>query len=120
MKREVTCIICPQSCRIRATCEDGDLKLVEGALCSKGKRYVEKELTCPTRLLATTLEVIGGEHKLVSIKSAGELPRESLMPVMRRLAQIKVQAPINMGQVLVADVLDTGVNMVATRPVKKI
>ncbi len=88
-------------------------------MCSKGRRYAEKELHCPTRSLTTTLEVIGGEQRLVSVKSDQELPRELLMPVMRQLAKLKAQAPIKIGQVLAADILDTGVNIVATRPVSK-
>jgi CxxC motif-containing protein len=120
MKRELTCIICPLSCLIRASCEAGKLRKIEGALCSKGRRYAEKEVTCPTRPLATTIEVIGGEHRLVSVKSDRELPKELIMPAMRHLATIRLQAPVDMGQVVVADILATGVNMVATRPVNKV
>ncbi len=119
MRREFTCIICPVSCQLRVSCVGGGIKLIEGALCSKGKRYAEKELHCPTRSLTTTIEVIGGEHRLVSVKSDQELQRQLLMPVMRHLARLKVPAPIKIGQVLAADILATGVNIVATRMVNK-
>jgi CxxC motif-containing protein len=118
MKKELTCIVCPLSCLIRVSCEAGKLGNIEGALCSKGRRYAEKEITCPTRPLATTIEVVGGEHKLVSVKSDKELPKELIMPAMRHLATVRLQAPVVMGQVAVADILATGVNIVTTRPVK--
>jgi CxxC motif-containing protein len=144
MKKELTCIICPTSCKIIVSCKQvpqtnirdnlievalpevalveealPEGALIEGALCSKGKKYAIKEINCPTRQLSTTLEVIGGEYKLVSIKSDRELPKELIMPVMRQLAQIKLKAPIDLGQPVVLNVLDSGVNMIATRAVSK-
>ncbi len=119
MKNTLTCIICPRSCLIYVYCEDGGIEKIQGALCSKGKRYVQKELTCPMRTISTTVEVTGGEYPLVSVKSEGELPKEQLKLVMRELAKVKVRAPVDIGDILVYNILNTGVNIVATRIVKQ-
>ncbi len=49
MKREFTCIVCPNGCRLQTEVENGAVTSVTGNRCPKGRDFAEKECTAPTR-----------------------------------------------------------------------
>ena len=48
MKREFTCIVCPNGCRLHTEVENGAVTSVTGNRCPKGRDFAEKECTAPT------------------------------------------------------------------------
>ena len=46
------------------------------------------------------------------------MPREMIFPILREIARLRPEAPVRRGQVLVANVLGTGVDVIATRTVE--
>jgi len=60
------------------------------------------------------VEVVGGCQPLVSVRSVRELPKAALLPAMDVLAQVRLRAPVVLGQRVVENILDTGVDIVAT------
>ena len=63
----LTCIECPLGCDIEVQKENGELKIT-GNSCPRGKLYATNEVTCPKRVLTTTVRCEGGE--LVSVKTS--------------------------------------------------
>ncbi len=120
MDKDITCIICPLGCRISVTYTDGTIQDVEGNQCKKGNQYAIGELLDPVRTLTSTINVANGTIPLVSIKTAGPIPKEKLFEVMDAIAGIELRAPITIGDVLIEDVLHLDVDIVATKNVKKI
>lgn len=118
-KTQMTCIICPNGCQMTVEAEDGEVVDVEGNRCMRGYIYARKELTDPTRTVTTTLEVEGGALPRVSVKTAGEIPKDKIMACMEQTRGVKVQAPVRIGEVLIANVADTGIDLVATVNVPK-
>ena len=53
MKREFTCIVCPNGCRLHTEVENGAVTSVTGNRCPKGRDFAGKECTAPTRSLCT-------------------------------------------------------------------
>ena len=49
--------------------------------------------------------------------SAGEVPKERVLDVARALCRVQLTAPVQAGDVVIPDVLGTGVDVVATRSV---
>ncbi len=47
MKREFTCIVCPNGCRLHTEVENGAVTSVTGNRCPKGRDFAEKECTAP-------------------------------------------------------------------------
>ena len=89
------CTTCPSECLLTVCVErDGDgvarVTSVHGNRCPRGKRFAEQEVVCPMRILATTVVVEGGDERLV---------------------------PVRMGDVIAANLLDTGVDLVASMDV---
>ncbi|MEJ5257949.1 MAG: DUF1667 domain-containing protein [Fervidobacterium sp.] len=117
---EMVCIMCPLGCRLIVTKEDtGEIK-VTGNKCPRGVEYGKQEMTEPLRILTSSVLVINGEIPLVSVKTTKPVPRRLINDIMKILKQTKVQAPIKAGEVIIENILNTGVDIVATRNVERI
>ena len=113
-QRELTCICCPVGCALTVTIEGDNSVTVTGNRCPRGAAYGEKEVTNPTRIVTSTVRV-EGYPDTVSVKTASDIPKGRIDDCMKALADVTVAAPIHVGDVIVENVADTGVNIVATR-----
>lgn len=114
--RELTCIRCPLGCQVTVTLEDGVVTGVRGNSCPQGDQYARKEVTCPTRTVTTTVPVDGStRERMVSVKTASDIPKGKVLGCMRALAHVRVAAPVAIGDVVLKDVCGTGVDVVATK-----
>lgn len=122
-KLSLTCIICPMGCSMEVEVEtnaSGQKKVlsVKDNGCKRGEQYAAKELQNPTRTLTTTIKVEGGELPHVPVKTAGEVPKASLLQCMEVVRRASCKAPVKRGDVLIYDLLGTGVNVVACADIK--
>lgn len=114
--QELTCINCPLGCQLRVTLEHGVVTDVSGNTCPRGDAYGRKEVTNPTRIVTSTVPVEGSAtDRMVSVKTASDIPKGMMFDVIAELADVRVQAPVAIGDVIVADVCGTGVDVVATK-----
>lgn len=113
--RELICINCPLGCGLTVTLKDGDVVKVEGNTCPKGEVYGKKEVTDPTRIVTSTVRVSGGVLPVVSVKTASDIPKEKIMDCANALKNVKIQAPVSIGDVVVEDVCGTEVSVIATK-----
>ena len=113
-KRELICIGCPMGCRMTVEMDGGEVKSVSGYTCPRGKTYAEKEVSNPTRIVTSTVRVTGGSKERVSCKTASDIPKNKITEVMSDINAATVTAPIKIGDVLIENVADTGVDIVAT------
>lgn len=116
-KRELICIGCPMGCPMTVTLESGSVVSVEGNTCKRGDDYARREVIAPTRILTTTVSVSGGERATVPVKTAGEVPKALLLDCARALRNVTLPAPIHAGDIVVCNLLDTGVDVIAVRDV---
>jgi len=113
MKEKMICIACPIGCHIEVDI-DNDYT-VTGNQCKRGAIYGKKELTKPTRIITSTIIIDGGIYNRLPVKTDGEIPKNMIFNVMRELDLIRVNAHIKMGDVIIKNVCDTGINIVASR-----
>lgn len=113
-KREITCIVCPNGCRLSVFFEGEKVLGIEGHLCKKGEKYAKEEITNPMRNLTSTVLVENGELPLVSVRSNRSLPRDLIRKAIEVLKGESVQAPVEYHQVLYRDILKTGADIIAT------
>lgn len=116
-KRNLTCIGCPLGCSIQVEIENGEVVSVTGNTCKRGEVYARKEVTHPTRIVTSTVRVDGGEIAMVSCKTKEDIPKEKIMDIMECINDVRVKAPIHIGDVLIQDVAGTGVDVIATKEV---
>ena len=115
---EMTCIGCPVGCALNVTIlADGSVQ-VTGNKCPKGAAYGEKELTNPTRIVTSTVPVEGRRNTVVSVKTASDIPKGKIGECMEALKGVTVQAPAKIGDVVIANVADTGVDIIVTRGIE--
>jgi len=123
-KFPMTCIICPMGCTMEVTTEgEGALRRVVSVTdngCKRGPEYVSKELLNPTRTLTTTISVDNGTLKVVPVKTAGEVPKNMLLQCMEVIRRTSVKAPVKTGDILLRDILGTGINIIAGANVPKL
>jgi CxxC motif-containing protein len=112
---EIICIMCPLACRVTVTIDDeGTITGVANFLCKEGQKYAMAECKFPGRILTTTVLTEGSLRKLLPVRTDRPVPKERLMESMRSLSEIKVKPPIKMGQIIVSNIIGTGVDLVAT------
>ena len=113
-KRELICIGCPLGCMLTVEMEGSEVINVTDNTCPRGKTYAEKEVTNPTRIVTSTVKVVGGDRASVSCKTKSDIPKSKIFEVVRALKAVEAVAPIRIGDVLLEDVAGTGVQIVAT------
>ena len=110
----LVCTVCPRGCRLVADTSGGGFAVM-GNGCSRGIDYARAEVTCPTRVVTSTVRCRGGAHPRCPVKTDRPVPKSMIPQVMAALDGICAAAPVHVGQVLLADVCGTGAAIVATR-----
>lgn len=118
-KKDMICIVCPIGCHIDVV-EDESVEggyRVDGANCKRGKMYGVKELTRPTRLLTTTVIVDGAALTRIPVRTDKEIPKDKIFDCMKIINEVKLKVPVKMGEVVIENILDLDVNIIASRSV---
>lgn len=117
--RTFTCISCPIGCRLTVEIEDGKIKSISGNKCQRGITYAENEIYDPKRTLTSTIKIEGGIIDQLPVRTKDPIPKGKMNAAMLYLKDLKVKAPVALGDVIEADFLGTGVALIATRTVKE-
>jgi len=119
---EKICIVCPVGCRLTIQEDlnyDSGYK-VEGNECIRGEKYGIKEVTNPTRVLTTTVKIKGAFYERIPVISNDGLPKDKLFQCMEIINDLDIVAPIKSNDVIVRNILDTGVDIIASRSMERI
>ncbi len=119
MKKEMICIGCPMGCYLTLDHVGTKIRCVRGNRCKVGLEYAEKEIANPERTLTTTVKVKHGNLPLVSVRTNKPIPKDRIFDAMNLLAEVEVEAPVKIGESIVKNIFDTGVNVVATKNILK-
>jgi CxxC motif-containing protein len=113
--KEYICIVCPKSCTVKVEDsgkEPGGLKF-DGYGCNRGVEYARAEHDNPRRLLSTTVMITGSSMRRLPVCSDAEIKKPMLPRCFGYLHKITVQAPVKGGDVIVPDIMNSGVNIIA-------
>ena len=114
---KLTCIGCPLGCQIAVELKDGEITKLTGNTCRRGEDYARKEVLEPTRTVTGSVRVAGGSLPVVSVRTRTEIPKEKIAACAQALKTVTVQAPVAIGDVVLADIAGTGADLVATKAV---
>jgi len=118
-KKEITCIVCPIGCKILVKKDGSNVKILDGNRCKRGLEYARSEALDPRRMLTSSILVLDGEWPLVSVKSTKPIPKKHIFSVLAEIKKTKVKAPVKLGQVLIKNVSNKDIDIVATKNIKK-
>lgn len=117
---QFNCTTCPSECLLTVEVErDADGAVVEvhsvtGNRCPRGDKFAHQELTCPVRVLTTTVAVSGGDEALLPVRTSEAIPLTLHAQAMDLIRGLIVKAPIRMGDVVLPDLLNTNINLIAS------
>lgn len=117
---QFNCTTCPSECLLTVEVErdaDGvvaEVRSATGNRCPRGDKFAHQELTCPMRVLTTTVAVSGGDEALLPVRTAEAIPLELHVQAMDLIRGLEVKAPIRMGDVVLEDLLNTGIDLIAS------
>lgn len=119
MMRTYTCILCPSGCDMELELNGKEILSLKGNRCPKGAEYARQEITNPMRNIATSVSVEGGDYLLASVRLSGPIPKDRIFDVMEEIRDVRLKAPVHIGQPVISNVLGLGRDVVATREVEK-
>lgn len=114
MKKQFTCINCPMGCQVVVTMDGEEITNIEGNNCKRGENYVRDEVKDPKRMVTSTVKVKDSKTYSVPVKTETAIPKGLIFDCMKEINNTEIKAPVHIGDVVIANVLDTGVNVIAT------
>lgn len=117
---QFNCTTCPSECLLTVEVErdeDGavvEVRSVTGNSCPRGDKFAHQELTCPMRVLTTTVAVSGGDEALLPVRTAEAIPLALHAQAMDLIRDVVVEAPIRMGDVVLPNLLNSGIDLIAS------
>jgi len=114
----IRCIVCPTGCQIQAISKGSNIEF-EGYTCQRGLEYAQQEYFEPKRILTTTIRVENGFLPLIPVRTDKPILKEKLNEALNEIAKTQVKAPIEMGQILIENILGLGSNVIASRNLTK-
>ena len=115
MEKNIICTVCPRGCHVKVTLNGTEVPDVADYGCKRGKEYAAAEATHPVRILTTTVKIAGAAYNLLPVRSNAPVPKELQMECMKAIKEVSVTAPVNAGDVVLANICNTGVDIVATK-----
>lgn len=115
---KVICVTCPKGCTLEVT-KDGEtvVSILNG--CKRGHEYAKQELTDPRRMVASSVRISGGIHPLLPVYTSAPFPKPRIPELLKALREVEVSAPVNLEQPILENALGTGINVLASREMKK-
>jgi len=122
---QFNCTTCPSECLLTVEVErnaDGHVaavRSVTGNSCPRGDKFAHQELTRPMRVLTTTVAVSGGDEALLPVRTAEAIPLALHAQAMALIRGVVVEAPIRMGDVVLENLLDTNIDLIASMDIDR-
>lgn len=116
----MTCIECPQGCSLETEHDGSTVIGVTGHKCRRGGLYARQEIEAPMRTLTTSLLTRGLDPKMLPVRTSKPIPKEKLFEAMAAVRLLVVTSPVKAGDVVAADFLGLGADLLACRELKKI
>jgi CxxC motif-containing protein len=113
-KTKILCVTCPKGCTLEVD-HEGETVISVKPGCKRGHQYAARELVDPRRMVATTVKIAGGLHPLLPVYTSAPFPKARIQELRAALKDLQISAPVKMGRVIVSNLLDTGVDILASR-----
>ncbi len=121
--REMICINCPIGCNLKVYGDNEENIRVEGNKCPRGLQYGKDEVLNPKRMVTSSVPLRKDEntgiYQMISVKTSEAVPKELIFSVIKEIKSIDLKSKgikkIEVGDILLENVCNTGVDIVATQ-----
>ena len=111
--RNLVCIECPIGCSLTAE-KTGEQWDVKGNRCVKGADFAINEITDPRRSISSTVRTNFKTVPRLSVRTQGEVPLNTIFAVMEQINSVSLDHPVHIGEVIIENVSNTGIDVIAT------
>lgn len=115
MSKSFICLVCPRGCRLTVDA----LGNVSGNKCARGIPYAQQEISNPKRNVSFAVKIRGTNVRM-PVKTDKPIAKELITPLAEYLKTFEANLPINFHDVLITNILDTDVNIIATKTIHKV
>ena len=119
MNKLLTCIECPQGCRLTVDTDGARVISVTDHKCPRGEKYARQEIEAPMRTLTTSVITKGLELAMLPVRTNKPIPKEKMLPAMEAVKRIILTSPVKTGSVIAENFLGLGADLIATREIGK-
>ena len=112
---KLICIVCPRGCHLEV---DENLN-VKGNSCPRGEKYGKQEVVCPMRTLTSTVKINSVLVNSLPVKTSDAIPKNRMFECLKEINKIEVNPPVMVGDIIKENILNLGVNLLATREILK-
>ena len=121
--REMICINCPIGCNLKVYGDNEENIRVEGNKWPRGLQYGKDEVLNPKRMVTSSVPLRKDEntgiYQMISVKTSEAVPKELIFSVIKEIKSIDLKSKgikkIEVGDILLENVCNTGVDIVATQ-----
>ena len=96
-------------CNLTVT-KNGDDITVTGNNCQRGVIFAKEELTCPKRIVTSSVKT---EQGVRACKTSQPVPKSMIFDVMKEIEKLRLKK-VKFGDVVIKNVLNTGADIVIT------
>jgi len=118
MKKDMICISCPMGCRITAEWDNESDITVTGNKCQRGIIYGKEEILSPRRVVTATININSSWLGRLPVMTTGTVPKEMIDSLLNKIYQMNLDIPIVRDDIIIKDIENTGIDLIATRSVK--
>ncbi|GAA0180578.1 DUF1667 domain-containing protein [Clostridium sediminicola] len=111
--RKIKCILCPNGCELIIE-KIHEEYTVKGNSCDKGLEFALEEIKNPKRVICSTVRTSFKTMPRLPVKTDGKIPMKDIDKVMNEINKIVVEKAVDLGDIVLENVLDSGVDIVAT------
>ena len=69
-------------------------------------------------MVTSSVRVRGASKPVVSVRTASAIPKDKIADAIGLMKDLTVDAPVNAGDVVIADIAGTGVDLIATYTIR--
>ena len=107
------CISCPAGCHLEIV-RNGEEISVSGNTCPRGASYARQELTDPRRVVTAVVFAQSEKRICIPVKTSAPVPMAQIPGLLKKLYALKVALPVQIGDVILKNFNDLGIDVVAT------
>ena len=109
MEKHMICIMCPMGCNLTVKEDKGEI-LVTGNGCNRGVMFAKEEMTCPKRIVTTSVKTKNG---VKACKTTAPIPKNLMFECVKEIEKLRL-GDVKFGQIIIKNVLGTGADVIVT------
>ena len=114
-EEEIICIGCPLGCRTTLRInKQHEVVEITGYKCKEGRQYVMEEYRNPVRILTSTILTEKSGCPLLPVRTNRPILKSKLKEAALALGRLRVRPPIQAGQIILQNLLNSGADVIAT------